>query len=265
MLTLHVSRIGAGAIALAGAVLASASTLLGADSIYVSSRGDNAFTAYDPQTLETSWSIDATLGMHEIAISPDGRYAIGAAYGSGPGHQVEDQRVAVIDLTTQELAHVIDVGHPRPNDIYFIDDTRALVTAEKTAFVLEVDVKAGEVVREIDLNGKQSGHMMCAHAETNRAYVAHVAPGLVSVIDLAKGAVIKTIETQFGSEGAAVTPDGKALWVTNHQSQSISIIDTDKLEVIETIVCEGFPFRIRITPDGERVVVSNAARGTLEV
>ena len=238
--------------------------------VLVSSRGDNMLTALEAEVLEAEaleveWTLDAELGMHEIAFSPDGTLAIGSAYGSGHMHEKEDNRLAVIDVVQRRVKHVIGLGeHVRPNDIAFVSDDRALVTAEKTGFLLEVDALKGEVVREIEL-GKPAGHMLAVHAESGRAYVSHVMPGSVSVVDIERGEVIGSIDTGPGCEGIAVSPDGRFMWAANHGAQTISVIDARALRVVDTLACPGFPFRVRFTPDGEKVVVSNPSVAAIEL
>ena len=76
-------------------------------------------------------------------------------------------------------------------------------------------------------------------ADGRRAYVANSGSANVSVIDLAKRAVIATIRVGGAPGLAKVSPDGKLVVVSNRADNTVSIIDTDKLAVRSTVpVCQ---------------------------
>ena len=237
--------------------LAAPQNASGGDRVLAATRADNAITLIDGESMEAISTHDLTIGAHELAVSPDGSLAIGSAYGSGPQHQTPDNRLAVFDLAGGGLLHTIDLGaHERPNDVRFSTDNRhALVTSEVKASVLLVDARAGTVVKEIALERK-AGHMLCATPDLSRAYVSHVSPGLVTMVDVEKGEAVKTVPTALGAEGIDVTPDGSRVWVANNRSHSIMVLDGLTLEPVVTMMCDGFPFRVRCSPDGSTVAVS---------
>ncbi|MFF7409768.1 IPT/TIG domain-containing protein [Streptomyces lydicus] len=55
---------------------------------------------------------------------------------------------------------------------------------------------------------------------------------------------------------AAITPDGRHLYVTNFGSSSVSIIDTTTRSVVTTIGVTSGPWGITVTPDGLRAYVA---------
>src|SRR5690606_21513664 len=116
---------------------------------------------------------------------------------------------------------------------------------------VRVDAKSGEFT-SIPLD-HPAGHMLALSPDAKTAYVAHVMPGLVSVVDLAARKTTATIKTPAGAEGIACSPDGLRLWVACNRADSIVIIDTATHEVVQTIDAPGFPFRLRFSPDGTRV------------
>lgn len=234
--------------------------------VVVSTRGDNKVLLIDAATGETRGTIDAGMGAHEFAVSPDNSIGVGSCYGSGQHHKTPDNRLFVVDLAKRELLRTIDLGeHQRPNDLIILADNRhALCTSEVKRALLKVDLQEAKVAQEIPLP-HPAGHMLAALPTGDRAYVSHVQPGGVSVIDLKAGKVEKFIDTAFGAEGIAVSPDGSRVWVANNRSGTISIIDTAKLEVVNTIKSEGFPFRVRFTPDGKRVAISHPMSGEIKI
>src|SRR6185312_15826066 len=59
--------------------------------------------------------------------------------------------------------------------------------------------------------------------------------GTVSVFDTTQQQVVKTIEVGLHPSGMALSPDGKRLYVTNANSDSISVVDTATDRVNATI------------------------------
>ncbi len=235
--------------------------------IIVSTRADTHIVLLCAQTGREIAKFDAGMGAHEIACSPDGRLAVGSAYGSGPRHQTPDQRLLVVDLPTRTVARVIDLGdeHPRPNDLVFFPDGRhALCTSEVRQSVLKIDILEGKIAREYPF-GVRAGHMLAVSPDFTRAYVPSIPEAVVVAIDLDSGEVAGKAPTAFGSEGVACSPDGATIWVANNRSECITVVSTADMTPIQTIPCIGFPFRIRFTPDGGRVVVTCAMLGELRV
>lgn len=238
--------------------LALISTTTRADTLIVSNRGDSTVRFFDTTSRAQVAEVDAGVGAHEFAVSPDGRIIVGSCYGSGPQHQLPDRRLLVLDLHALDEPRLIDLGdNPRPNDLRFLPDSDVvLVTSEVRAQVLEVDVSEGAIVERLP-HGELGGHMLALSPDGTRVYVPCVGSGKVKVIDRATDAVVATIDTAHGAEGVDISPDGKRLWVACNRSSVIKIIDTDTHQVVQTIEADGFPFRVRCTPDGKSVVVSH--------
>lgn len=247
--------------------------------IVVSTRGDGRVLLLDPDTGATVATIEAGIGLHEIACAPDASLAVGSAYGSGPQHSVPDRRLCVVDLarvgaaqpgmpslsSTIDLVTEAGVEHPRPNDLAIRPDgRRALVTSEVRDALLEVDLVERRIVREIP-HGVAAGHMLAVTPDWKRAFVPGVRDGTVAVIDLDAGTVVARIPTAVGAEGIACSPDGRHVWVACNRAGSITAIDAVGLTPIETFSCEGFPFRVRFTPDGRSVLVSCPQAGVVRV
>ena len=226
--------------------------------VVVSTRGNTNIVLFDAASGREVGRFDAGIGAHEIACSPDGRTAVGSAYGSGERHRTPDQRLFVIDLPGRRVERVIDLGaeHVRPNDlVFYLDGRHVLCTSEVKRSLIRVDVTEGRIAQEFPF-GLPAGHMLAATTAVDRAFVPSVRDGKVAVIDLKTGASLATIDAAFGAEGVACSPDGKRVWVANNRSNSITVIDAEKLAASSTFAAEGFPFRVRFTPDGARVLIA---------
>ncbi|HEX5818054.1 MAG TPA: cytochrome D1 domain-containing protein [Gemmatimonadales bacterium] len=199
-------------------------------------------------------------GPHEAAASPDGRTVLVANYGTGPA---AGRTLSVIDVPGLRVRRTIELpSGSRPHGVWFLDGTKALVTAEGIGALLVVDVEKGTVLATIE-TGQRVSHMVAASPDGKRAYVANIGSGTMTAIDLVAGRVLAQVETGAGAEGIAVRPDGREIWVTNRSANTVSLIDAASLREVAELPSADFPIRVAFTPDGARALVSNAKSGDL--
>ncbi len=225
-------------------------------------RGDNTIHLVSAADLSPIASIPVGLGAHEIAFSSDGRWLIGSAYGGpGQGHQPADNRLAIVDLAARKLHKTVDLkGLQRPNDIAFVPGTSdAIVTVEVPPRLVRVSAATGQYT-EVPLKDK-TGHMLTLSPDGQTAFVAHVMPGSLSVVDIASKAVTAKVDLPTGAEGLAISPDGARIWVASNRSGAVSIIDAKTRAVDRRLDCPGFPFRVEFAPSGDRVAISCPGSG----
>ena len=216
----------------------------------------------DPATYEVIDRLPTGDGPHEVAISPDGRFAYVADYGQdAPGNTI-----TVLDLVDREVETTWDLlDYTRPHGIVTSADGGVVwVTVEGARAVLEIDAATGEI-REVWRTDQDVSHMVASTPDESKLYVANIGSGSVSVIDRAVGSVT-TIPTGEGAEGIGITPDGREAWVSNRGEGSISVIEVETDEVVATFPSGGeVPIRIEITPDGSEAWVSNAGTDAVTV
>jgi YVTN family beta-propeller protein len=201
-------------------------------------------------------------GPHEAAASPDGRTVVVTNYGT---REAPGATLTVLDVPGARVARTIALGAGRrPHGVVFLDERRALVTAEGTKSLLLVDVAAGEVRQSID-TGQEVSHMVAATPDGRRAFVANIGSGTVTTIDLEAGRVLAQIATGRGAEGIAVAPGGREVWVTNREADTVSIVDATSLKVVSELKAPSFPIRVAFTPDGRSALVSCARSGEVAV
>jgi len=61
-----------------------------------------------------------------------------------------------------------------------------------------------------------------------------------------------------GPFGAAVTPDGKKVYVANSDDGTVSVINTTTNTVTSTVPVGFVPRGVTVTPDGKMVYVANS-------
>ncbi len=229
--------------------------------LLVLNKSDATVSFLDPRTGEQLALVPTGVGPHEADVSPDGTLAVICDYGE---QQPGGNTLTVIDVATREVLRTIDLGeNRRPHGIDFLDATHVLITTEATERAVLVDVISGKTVRTMPTE-QPASHMVVLGPRGRMAYIANIAGGSVSVVDVEAGELVKVVRTAGGCEGIDLSPDGKQVWTSNRAANSITVIDTTTLEATATFPSGGqFPIRIKFTPDGKHALVSNAESGTV--
>lgn len=181
-------------------------------------------------------------GPHEVAVSPDGRFAVVTDYGT---REIAGGTLTVVDVPKARVIRTINLAPgSRPHGIEWLDDDTVAVTAEGIRSLLLVNVESGEVETKIAID-QDVAHMLALSQDTGRAFVANIGSGTATAVDLKAGAHLENLEAGAGSEGIAVARDGTELWVTNRGDDSVTIFSTESLEKLADIPMPGFPIRAR--------------------
>lgn len=202
-------------------------------------------------------------GPHEVIVSRDNKLAVVGNYGA-PGKP--NNSLTVIDWPSRKVLRTVDLGeNSLPHGIRFLpDNQRIVVTTEGSERLLLVDLQRGEVLQRIAIGGGKP-HMVELSPDATRAYVTHVDGGKLSVVDLQQYKKIAEVETGKGSEGIAISKDGREVLVSNREADEVVFVDTQSLKVTERIKTGQFPIRIVMTPDGKHALVTNARSAELSV
>jgi len=249
-----------------------------ADWLIVLNKSDHDAALVDPETLAVVARLPTGKGPHEVAVTPDGRWAFVSNYGSygvfRPGENREPQppgtTITVLDLKERKVKATYDLGEFRqPHGIAASRDGKLIwVTCEGTQAVVELDAATGKILRHWKTEQNVS-HMVVPTRNEKKLYVANIGSGTVTVINRETNAV-KSITTGQGAEGIDVSPDGKEVWVANREMQqpagTIAVIDTASDAIVATFSSGGqMPIRVKFTPNGKEVFVSNARSNSVTV
>jgi DNA-binding beta-propeller fold protein YncE len=216
----------------------------------------------DAATLTLSKTIDMPGSTHELALSADGRTAYGSVYGDGIfiKRVNPDRRVVVIDLPSQSLTRVIDLGQVyAPHGVMMDEHGAVWCSGELGNAVLVID-PATDKVQRIDVGN--TAHWVAISHATGKAFVSVKTKDVV-VVDVARRAVIDRIKLPQVTEGLAISPDGAALYVCAQTAPEFYAIDARSHAVQQTIaIDEANPInpqmrRVRVSPDNRYVVVSS--------
>jgi YVTN family beta-propeller protein len=242
------------------------SNLSSPDVLVIVNQAEHSVLLVDLKTRTTIATIKVGLNGHEVAISPDARYAYIPIYGDSavgrPG--TDGSTIDIIDLRERKLAGTIDLGKPvRPHCAKFGPDGLLYVTAELSNAVFAVDTKTRKVVAEIP-TGQIESHMLVITSDGRRAYTANVHVGSISVLDLQKRSVVKTISIAKQIQRVSLSPDGRQVFTHDQDSPRIAVIDTAKNEIANWLDLPAPVYSSAPTPDG-RWLLANSSAGKLFV
>jgi YVTN family beta-propeller protein len=255
---------------LAASLLAAVSS---AQTLIVLNKSDHEAALVNPATLEVAARLPTGKGPHEVAVSPDNRYAYVTNYGSfavfreGERPQMQPgTSITVLDLKQRAVKATFDLGEYRqPHGIATSRDGKLLwVTVEGSQAVIELDAATGKILQTWKTDQRTS-HMIVPSRDEKKLFIANIGSGSVTIIDRAANSV-KSIPTGAGAEGIDISPDGNEIWVTNRAANTISVLDPATDGVKASFESGGImPIRVKFTPDGAHAFVSNARSNNVTV
>jgi len=215
---------------------------------------------FTPDTYKELGNVDVGTKPHEIAISPDRKTAYVTVYGDGvygknphPGHTI-----AIIDIASEQMTGSIDVSpYVAPHGIMIDSHGTLYVTCDLSRKLLVIDPQKKTIEAAIDTIG--TGHFLAILPDASKAYVANKNDKpFVTVIDLKARKAIGQIPAPNGTQGLAVSPDGKTLLVVDFDTPQLIRIDTATDKVIDTIPLQGAQkeFRVKYSPDGSEILTT---------
>lgn len=224
--------------------------------LLVTNKEENTVSFVDAQARAEIARVSTGRNPHEVAVTPDGRWAFIANYA--------ESSLTVVDVPAMRADGRVDLApHSRPHGIVVTSDGKTVwVTTEGSRHVVAVDVASRRVARAIE-TGQDGTHMLALAPTRRKLYTANLGSGTATAIDLETGTVLRHIATGAGAEGIAVTPDERWVLVTNREAGTLSVIDAETDEVVREVAAGEFPIRVEVTPRGRRALVSDARAGEL--
>ncbi|MSU64985.1 MAG: hypothetical protein EXS38_02535 [Opitutus sp.] len=195
---------------------------------------------------------------HEIVPSLDGQTLFvsnnGILWMENPGEG--GNTIAMIDRRTRTKLGDLDLGsNRRPHGMAVQPKTGLLVmTTENPDGLVLVDPAAKKVLRRFDIHGEDP-HMVLFDAAGEWAFVSNATSNNVAAIELATGQTV-VIPTGKRPQGGVLSPDGRTIFITNSNENTISLIDPAQRKVVDEIKTGDGPNRVTITPDGRTLVYS---------
>ncbi len=244
-------------------VLSQRATLL------VVNQGDATLSLIDPETGKRNASIAEGVPKmvgHEVAVSPDGRFAYLPLYGdAGVGRPGTDgDLMLVIDLAKRVVIDRVNFGRGvRPHCVLYDPVSGLLyVTTELAESVTVVDPKSLQIVGSIPTKQPQS-HMLVLSHDGRRAYTANVGSGTVSVLDLKERKFLTSIPIAETTQRIAISNDDSLVFTADQTRPRMAMIDTATLRVRGWLELPAVGYGSALTKDGRWLLVTMPSAGQL--
>ena len=225
--------------------------------LVVANQQGGSATVVDASTMKTIATVPVGTGPHEVAVSPDGRWAVVTLYGD---RAAAGNSLAVIDLAapTPVVARTISLGtYTRPHGAAFaLGGSKLVVTSEATQRLVIVDFASGRVDTALATNARGS-HMVAVRRDGRRAWTANIQDGNVTEFDLELRRTGRSFPAAPMDEGIAASPGGTQVWVGSNTQHTVTVLDTESGAAIDTLTGFGFPYRIGISRSGRVAVVND--------
>ncbi len=231
--------------------------------LYVVNKVSKSVVIFDLLQGKQIKELPMEIEPHEATAINNPNRVIVTNYGTP---DIGGKSITVINAKTNTIEKTVSIGENlRPHGII------SLPEADKVGVVTDignhlsiVNVKTGVLEKQISTQQNLS-HLLVHHPFKPLIYVANIASGSVSVIDVKLDSVIKIISIGKKSEGIDITKDGAEIWVTNIEENVISVINSTTYEITDRIKTGKEPLRLKFSNDGKYCLVSNSSEGTVSV
>ena len=228
--------------------------------LLVIEKGAASLAVVDPVTATVTASVpEGGITGHEVAASPDGRFAYVPIYGnSGVGKPGTDGRnLVVVDIAAQKVVDTIDFGHDvRPHFAVFgPKDGLLYVTTELDHSVTIIDPKTNKIVGSVP-TGQAESHMLILSHDGRRGYTANVGPGTVSVLDLQARTTLAIIPVSKNTQRISISMDDRMVFTSDQTRPQLAVIDTPTRKVAHWIPLPGTGYGSAPTSDGRWLLLA---------
>ena len=226
--------------------------------LVVANQFEHTALIVDPDARKEIAKISVGVNGHEVAVSPDGKYAYLPIYGnSGVGKPGTDgSTIDVIDIANRKLAYTIDLGKPlRPHNPAFGPDGNLYVSAELSQSIDIIDPKARKIVAELP-TGQDESHMFIIRPgpDNPTIYTANVHTGTVSVVDIPSRKLVTTIPVSKIVQRISIEPDGLYVFTHDQESPRIVVIDPLSNAISQSIPLPETVYASEATPDNHWLI-----------
>jgi DNA-binding beta-propeller fold protein YncE len=238
-------------------------------SLLVAQKGDTSLAIVDPVAGAVITSVDeGGITGHEVAGSPDGKFAIVPIYGnSGVGAPGTDgNNIVVIDLASHKIVWNIVFDHGvRPHcPVFGPKDGMLYVTTELDRTITIIDPKTWKIVGSIP-TGQQQSHMFTISHDGLRGYTANVGPGTVSVLDMKARTTLTIIPISHDTQRITISNDDRWVFTADQTKPQLAVIDSATNQVKTWVPLSGFGYGGAVTKDGKWLLMPIPAKNVVDV
>jgi len=230
---------------------------------YVTVNGNNTMQVIDTDTNFVTTHIDFTAPPQNVTVNPAGGHAYVI---------VGQNSLTVIDTSSNTATTTTaGVGNTPQRVAFTPDGAWAYVTNINDGTVSVIDAMRNIVTATIAIppgaSAGQGPGGIVAGRDGAFVYVVNLSytSGTVSVIETDNNTVTDTIPVGRWAVGAAISPDGSTVYVTNLADDTVSVIDTFTNAVTDSVAVGHWPTAVAVSPDGSTVYVTNGDDDTVSV
>jgi YVTN family beta-propeller protein len=218
----------------------------------------------DPAPARRRWRVPVLLAALVLLVVAAGTFAAvhwGGDAGAADGSVAASGASPTVVETVQglETPGYVDVSP---------DGTRAYVANRDAGTVTVLDTATDRITDTVPIAAGPAWYVRVS-PDGEQVYVSvknadETASFLATVDTETDRQVARTV---IGARpfSAAVTPDGRFVWVTSHAASRVDVVDTASDEVVAMIPVPADPHAVALSPDGERAYVASHESDLLTV
>ncbi|MCC7263721.1 MAG: matrixin family metalloprotease [Candidatus Latescibacteria bacterium] len=233
----------------------------------------------------------------QVLLAPDGRRLYIASLGAGQIYVVSTATFQVVDRISV-AAEPLDLSlSPDGKTLYVTNSGASSLTALNLGagttrrFVLPqvqdgpygvAATRTGIYVTDLnnnrvlalDLSGKEVARIgvpaqprsLALSRDLRRLYTTSLSRNQLTVIETARNRVVRSVTLPVtGTFAAAVSPDGRRIYLTAHEDSAVVILDARTETVLKTLKVGADPRAISFAPGGKQALVTSAGSAEIAV
>jgi len=237
--------------------------------LLVAQKGDTSLAIVDPAAGVVITSVgEGGITGHEVAGSPDGKFAIVPIYGnSGVGKPGTDGRnIVVIDLASHKIVGNIEFDHGvRPHcPVFGPKDGMLYATTELDHTITVIDPKTWKIVGSIP-TGQPESHMLTIAHDGLHGYTANVGPGTVSVLDMKARKTVAVIPISGTTQRITISNDDRWVFTADQTKPQMAVINTATNKVKTWVPLSGLGYGAAVTRDGKWLLMPIPSKNVVDV
>jgi YVTN family beta-propeller protein len=217
-------------------------------SLIVANAQSDDLVFLDPVTGVEQRRVKDIPDPYHLGYSPDNAWFV-----------VNSLRLDRVDLyrivgETFKLAKRIPTGRMPSHMVFSSDSKFAYVTLQGADEVIAIDLQTQQIAWKLAVGSTPAGLWV---SPEGLLFTGIMGKDFVDVIDPAKRQVVKQIKTGKGAHAFRGAGDGKHVYVSNREANTISVVNMQTLEKLHDLPAPGGPDCMELSADGKQLWVTS--------